>query len=89
MTYYCKLCDKSIMNKSKYDHLISISHIILDESNIRIYIIFNPVFEQMDEIMKRHNIFYNEKYEKYSVSCVLKLLFTTNRVRFIRIITKT
>ena len=31
--------------------------------------------------MKRYNNIYNEKYEKLLVSCVLKLLTTTNLVR--------
>ena len=86
--YYCKLCDKSKLNNSKYNHLKSISHKTLDESIIRRYIILNPVFDQIDEIMKRNISIHNKKYENHSVSCVLKLLTTTNRVRWIRINTK-
>ena len=38
--------------------------------------------------MKRYNKIYKKKYESFSVSCVLKLLTTTNSVRFIRFNTK-
>ena len=38
--------------------------------------------------MKKHINGYNMKHERYSIDCVLKLLTTTNRVRYIRIITK-
>ena len=88
MTYYCKLLDKSIMNKSKYNHLKSVNHKTLDELNISRYIIFNPIINEIDEIMKRYFMTYYKKYQPYSVSCVLKLLTTTNRVRYIRINTK-
>ena len=54
MTYYCKLCDKSIMNKSKYDHLKSIGHKILDESIIPRYIIQDPNIKNIDEIMRKY-----------------------------------
>ena len=64
MTYYCILCDKSLLNKSKYNHLKSIDHKILDESIIRRYIIPNPICDQIDEIKKRFVIIYNKNYEK-------------------------
>ena len=88
MTYYCKFCDKSIKNKAKYNHSKSITHKTLDESVLRRYIVPNPIFDQIDEIMKRYIIIYNKKHEKYSLSCVLKLLTTANRVRYIRNNTK-
>ena len=53
MTYYCKLCVKSKMNKSEINHLKSTGHKILDDSIIRRYIFLNPIFHQIDEIMKR------------------------------------
>ena len=49
---------------------------------------FNPNFDQFDEILKSYINIYNKKCENYLVSCVLKLLTTTNRVRYIRVITK-
>ena len=87
MLYHCKLCDKSIINKSKYSHSKSITHKTLDESIIRRYIILDHIFDQIDEIMKRYINIFNKKYEKHSVSCVLKLL-TTTLVIYIRINTK-
>ena len=35
MTYYCKLCDNSIMKKSKHIHSKSTGQKILDESIMR------------------------------------------------------
>ena len=61
MNYYCKLCDKSIMNKSKDNHLKSIIHKLLEESTIGRYIVLNPIFEQIDEVLKRYNKIYNKK----------------------------
>ena len=88
MIYYCILCGKPKMNKSKYKHLKSVTHKILDESIISRHIILNPIINETDEIMKRCNNIYNKKYQQYSVCCVLNLLTTTNSVRYIRIITK-
>ena len=72
------------MNKSKNNHLKSINHERLDEAIIRRYIIPNPNINQIDEILKKYVMNYKEKYERYSVDCVLKFLTTTNRVRYIR-----
>ena len=65
MTLYCNLCDKSKTNKSKYNHLKSVSHNVLDEPFIRKYIFVNHIFDQIDEIMKRYNNIFNKKYERY------------------------
>ena len=63
----------------------SVTHKILDESNISRYTIFNPIINEIDEIMMRYITFYNQKYQHQSVGCVLKLLTITNHVRHIRI----
>ena len=76
------------MNKPKNNPLKSIGHRILDYFIIRRYFNPNPIFDQIDEIMKRYCNIYNEKHEKYSVSWVLKLLKTTSCVRYNRINTK-
>ena len=52
MGYYCKLCDKSIMDNSKYNHLKSITHKMLSESIMRRYIIQNPNISDIDEIIR-------------------------------------
>ena len=88
MSYYWNLCDKSIMDKSKYNHLKSISHKMLSEYNLRRYIIQNPKIIDIDEIMRKQIVIYNKKLERYSVSCVLKLLTATNCVRYMRINTR-
>ena len=88
MNYSCKLCDKSMTNKSKYSQLKSIGHKILDESIIRRYSVLNPNNNQIDAIMKKHINGSNMKDERCSVDCVLKLITTTNRVRYIRISTR-
>ena len=49
------------MNKSKNNRLNSITHKTLDESNIRRYIIRNPIFDQIDELMKRYINIHNKK----------------------------
>ena len=60
MTYYCKLCEKSVINKSKNIHSKSINHKTLDYSNIRTYIFLTPNFDDVDEIMRKYNNIYNE-----------------------------
>ena len=70
MTYNFVFCDKSIMNKSKYNHLKATTHNTLDEPIIRRFIIPYPIFEQIDEIMKRYIKICNRKRERYLVGCV-------------------
>ena len=76
------------MNKPKYNHLKSITQKTLDESIMRRYIVLNAIFDQIDEILKRYINTYIKKFENFLVSCVLKPLTFTNRVRYIIINTK-
>ena len=46
------------------------------------------MLNQIDEMMKKYVNIYNKNFERFSVSCVLKLLTTTNRVRYIKNNTK-
>ena len=85
MTYYCKLCDKSILNQSKNKHFKTITHKSLDNSIIRRYIILNPTFDQVDPTIKNYFINYIKKYSLYEVQCLLKLLTTSIIVRYFRI----
>ena len=48
------------MKKSKNNHLKSVTHKILDESNICRYFNFNPFINEIDEIMKKYIITYNK-----------------------------
>ena len=77
-----------MMNYSKTRHLETKTQNKIDNSFIRRYIILNPVFNQIDEIMKRYFNIYKKGSENCLVSCVLKLLTTTNRVSYIRTKTK-
>ena len=52
---------ETIMNKSKCNHLKSKIHKTFDESIIRKYIILNPIFDQIGEIMKSCIDIYNKK----------------------------
>ena len=79
LTYCRKLCDKSICAKSRYKHFKSLKHKAFDESILRRYIVLNPNFDENDTIMRRY---INKHNEEYDVRCVLKLLTTTNRVRY-------
>ena len=61
MTYYCKLCDKTISIKSKYKHFKSKRHNILDYFIIMRVIVENPDITQLIEIMQKFVIIYNKK----------------------------
>ena len=63
----------------------SVTHEMLSESVMKRYIIQDPTIKNIDEILRRFINICNKKYERYLVSCVLKLLTTTNCVRHIRI----
>ena len=53
MTYFCKLCDKSMMNKSKYNLFKSITHKRLDESFINRYFFRKPNINGTDGILRK------------------------------------
>ena len=52
---------ETIMNKSKCNHLKTKTHKTFDESIIREYIILNPIFDQIVEIMKSYIDIFNKK----------------------------
>ena len=76
------------MDKPKHKHLKSITPKILDESIITRYIIEHPLIKNIYELMRKYINIYNINFDRHSVSCVLKLLTTTNRARYIRNIRK-
>ena len=57
------MCDQSIMNKSKYNHLKSLTHKMLNESIMRRYFIQDPNINDIDEILRKYNNISNKKYE--------------------------
>ena len=76
MTYYCKLCEKTVNLKSKYKHFKSKTHKSHSETIIRTYIVLITNFQDIDAIMMRYINKHKEKYEGYDVRCVLKFLTT-------------
>ena len=61
MSYYCKLCDKTLKHSSKYKHNKSKYHIHLERRIIRRYIILNPDFDRFYEIVDKYVINYTKK----------------------------
>ena len=58
---------------------------MLNESIMTRYFIQDPNINDIDEILRKYNNISNKKYEWYLVTCVLKLLTTTNNAKHIRI----
>ena len=60
MRFFCKFCDKSIMNNSKYNHSKSISNKMLSKSSMRRYNLQKPNINDIDEILRKHIIIYSK-----------------------------
>ena len=45
------------------------------------YNFLNPIFDEIDEIVRKHVNNHNEKFKEYDVHCSLRLLTTTNHVK--------
>ena len=69
MSYYCKLCDKTMKNSTKYKHNKSRYHIAFSNAIICRYIILNPDFDKFEEIMRKYVIIQNKEYDEYRVYC--------------------
>ena len=69
MTYYCKLCDKTINLKSKHKHFKSKNHKYLEDYIIMRYIVENPDITQINKIIKKYVNIYNKNtiYIKFVV----------------------
>ena len=52
------------MNKSKLNHLKSVTHKTISESILRGHIIQNPKINDFDEIKRKNNNIYDKKYER-------------------------
>ena len=85
MTYYCKLCDRTMKSLSKYKHFKSKTHSCFKNSIIRRSINLDPNFDEVDETMRKYVNNQNKKHEEYDVRCLIKLSTTRNRFRYIRI----
>ena len=58
------------MNKSKYNHLESVHHKILDESIVSRYIIFKPFINENDEKVKRCFNIFKKISTKFGQLCI-------------------
>ena len=85
MAYFCIFCDKTMKSLPKYKHFKSKTHTSFTNSIISRYIIPNPNFFEVDEILREFVNNHKKKSEVNDLYCLLKLRTTTNRVRHIRI----
>ena len=54
MTYYRKLCDETIILKSKHKHLKSRKHKYLEGFLLMRHIVENPDMTQLNQIMRKY-----------------------------------
>ena len=70
---------------SIYKHFRSKTHTSFTNTTLERHIILNLNFDEIDEIMRKHFNNHIKNHEENDVHCLLKLLVSTNRVRYIRI----
>ena len=85
MSYYCKICDKTVNLTSRYILFKSLTHKSNNESIISRCIIINPYFHDFDVLMNRYIKQQNKQIVEYNILKVLKILTTTNHIRHIRL----
>ena len=85
MTYYFKLWYKIMKSLSEEKHFKFEIHTAFTNSILMRFIVRNVNFKEIGELLRKYVNNHIEKYEEYDVHCLLKLLTTTNRVRYIRI----
>ena len=74
--FNCKLCDKSIKIKSRKKYLKSQHHKYLSDSIIFRYIVPNPDFLNIENILKNYVLEYNQKHEFCTIICKWTLHFS-------------
>ena len=67
--FSCKVCDKSIEIKSKNERLNSINHKSSSMSVVNRYSITNPVFLQIEKLLKIYVLDYNKNFSFHLVIC--------------------
>ena len=82
MTYYLKICDKSICGKPNYKHPKSLKHTTLNDSIIKRYITSNANFDEVDETLRKYVNIHNKEYDHFDLHWLNELLITTNHVRY-------
>ena len=85
MKFHCEIGDKVMNEEFRNTHLESKYHSSLVNSIIRNYIIANPTPNKIDDIIRKYVIVHLEKYEKFKVILLLKLLTPSNQIKYIRI----
>ena len=85
MTHYCKICDKTINQSSKTKHFKTKIHKTLETSIIRRYVILNPDFDEIREIVRKYVNLYTKKYHEFYVYCLFKTLSKSNTIKYIRL----
>ena len=85
MKFHCEICDKVMNEGFRNNHLESKYHSPLVNSSIRRYFIANPIPNKIDDIIRKYLKVHFEKYEKFNVTLLLKLLTLSNQIKYIRI----
>ena len=67
--YYRKTCDNTIKLKYKTKHLNTKSHKTSSMGIINGYCVKNPELKEIENILYKHVIEYNNKFEFYEVDC--------------------
>ena len=70
---------------SKYKHNKSKYHIGLENRIIRRYIILNPDFDRVEEMVIKYVNDYTKNYITFNVYCLFKTLTKTSNIKYIRI----
>ena len=74
MKFHCEICDKVMNEEFRNTHFESKYHSSLVNSITRKYIIANPTPNKIDDILRKYLSVHLEKYEKFKVILLLKLL---------------
>ena len=52
------------------------------------YIILNPYFDKIDEILRKDVNIYNKEYDEYGIRCLIIILTNTNITKYIKLPTR-
>ena len=85
MSYYCKLCDKTMKTSSKEKHKKSDIHITLERQNIYRCFIINPDFDRVNEIVRNYVNLQIKNSDRFIVHCLFKMLTNTKTIKYIRL----
>ena len=75
MSYYCKVCNKTIKHKPKKKLFNSLTHKAFDKCNHIKLNLKNPDINKIDYKVCAHSIIYNEKHDYYLLKGDFELVF--------------